>query len=53
MGRRNDGSMFLRYGSVDVALGCPLRYGHSPGEVIDTKDLDASGKIVAVVAKVW
>jgi len=29
---------------VDVALGWPLRYSHSPAEVIDTKDLDALGK---------
>jgi len=52
-GGGNDGSVFLRYGSVDVALGWPLRYSHSPGEVIDTKDLDASGKIGVVVAKSW
>ena len=52
-GGGNDGSVFLRYGSVDVALGWPLRYSHSPGEVIDTKDLDALGKIVAVLAKSW
>jgi len=36
--------MFLRYGSVDVALGWPLRYGHSLGEVIDTKGLEAFGE---------
>jgi putative aminopeptidase FrvX len=52
-GGGNDGSVFLRYGSVDVALGWPLRYSHSPGEVIDTKDLDALGKIVAALAKSW
>jgi putative aminopeptidase FrvX len=52
-GGGNDGSVFLRYGSVDVALGWPLRYSHSPGEVIDIKDLDALGKIVAVLAKSW
>jgi putative aminopeptidase FrvX len=52
-GGGNDGSVFLRYGSVDVALGWPLRYSHSPGEVIDTKDLDALGKIVAVLAQSW
>ena len=52
-GGGNDGSVFLRYGSVDVALGWPLRYSHSPAEVIDTKDLDALGKIVAVLAKSW
>jgi putative aminopeptidase FrvX len=38
---------------VDVALGWPLRYSHSPAKVIDTKDLDALGKIVAVLAKSW
>jgi hypothetical protein len=36
-GGANDGAVFLRCGSVDVALGWPLRYSHSPGEVIDTK----------------
>ena len=28
-------------------------YSHSSGEVIDTKDLDAFGKIVAVSARSW
>jgi putative aminopeptidase FrvX len=31
----------------------PLSYAHSPGEVIDTKDVDALGKIVEVVARQW
>ncbi len=52
-GGGNEGSAFLRYGSVDVALGWPLRYSHSPGEVIDTRDLDALARIVAVIAKSW
>ena len=52
-GGGNDGSVFLRYGSVDVPLGWPLRYSHSPGEVIDTRDLDALARIVAVIAKNW
>jgi putative aminopeptidase len=52
-GGGNDGSVFLRYGAVDVALGWPLRYSHSPGEVIDTKDLDALAKIVEVLARKW
>jgi putative aminopeptidase FrvX len=52
-GGGNDGAVFTRYGSVDVALGWPLRYSHSPGEVIDKRDLDALGRIVAVVAKSW
>jgi putative aminopeptidase FrvX len=52
-GGGNDGSVFTRFGSVDVALAWPLRYSHSPGEVIDTKDLDALGKIVEVIARKW
>jgi putative aminopeptidase FrvX len=52
-GGGNDGSVFPRYGSVDVALGWPLRYSHAPAEVIDTKDLDALGKIVEVIARKW
>ena len=52
-GGGNDGAVFTRYGSVDVALGWPLRYAHSPGEVIDLKDLDALGKIVEVIARKW
>jgi putative aminopeptidase len=49
----NDGAAFLLYGSTDVALGWPLRYSHSPGEVIDLRDLDALAKIVATVARNW
>jgi putative aminopeptidase FrvX len=52
-GGGNDGSVFLRYGSVDIPLGWPLRYSHSPAEVIDTKDLEALGKIVEVIAQNW
>ncbi len=52
-GGGNDGSAFLQYGSIDVALGWPLRYSHSPGEVIDTKDLDALARIITEVARSW
>lgn len=52
-GGGNDGSVFTRYGSVDIPLGWPLRYSHSPGEVIDTRDLDALAKIVTALAKNW
>ncbi len=34
-----------------MVLGRPLRYSHSPGEVIDTKDLDALSKIVEVLTR--
>jgi len=52
-GGGNDGSVFVRCGSVDVAMGWPLRYAHSPGEVIDTRDVDSLGKIVEAVARQW
>ena len=52
-GGGNDGAVFTRFGSVDVAMGWPLRYSHSPGEVIDTRDLYALGGVVAVIAKSW
>jgi putative aminopeptidase len=49
----NDGSAFVRYGSLDVALGWPLRYSHSPAEVVDTRDVEALARIVAAVARNW
>jgi putative aminopeptidase FrvX len=52
-GGGNDGAAFVSYGSVDVALGWPMRYSHSPAEVIDTRDVDALARILAIVAKSW
>jgi putative aminopeptidase FrvX len=52
-GGGNDGSVFVPYGTTDVGLGWPLRNSHSPGEVIDTRDLDSLAKVVAVLAKSW
>lgn len=52
-GGGNDGAMFVAYGSRDVAIGWPLRYSHSPAEVIDTRDVDALARIVAVIARSW
>ncbi len=52
-GGGNDGSAFVRYGSLDIALGWPLRYSHSPAEVIDTRDVDSLARIVTVIAKSW
>lgn len=52
-GGGNDGSSFVPYGAVDIALGWPLRYSHSPAEVVDTRDVDALGRIVAVIATSW
>jgi len=52
-GGGNDGSVFTRFGAVDVALGWPLRYSHSAAEVVDTRDVRALADIVAVLAKEW
>lgn len=52
-GGGNDGSMFPVYGSMDLPLGWPLRYSHSPGEVIDTRDLDGLSRMVGVLARSW
>ncbi|HXU22265.1 MAG TPA: M20/M25/M40 family metallo-hydrolase [Verrucomicrobiae bacterium] len=52
-GGGNDGAAFVPYGAVDIALGWPLRYSHSPAEVIDTRDVDALSRIVAIIAKSW
>jgi len=52
-GGGNDGAVFTRYGSINIPLGWPLRYSHSPGEVIDTRDFDALSRIITVLAKSW
>ena len=52
-GGGNDGSMFVPFGSIDVGLGWPLRYSHSPGEVIDIRDLDALAHILEALSKSW
>lgn len=49
----NDGSTFLPYGVPDVPIGWPLRYSHSPVEVIDLKDLVHLAALVRVVAERW
>jgi putative aminopeptidase len=52
-GGGNDGSTFVPHGSVDIALGWPLRYSHSPSEEIDTRDVDALARIIEVIARRW
>lgn len=52
-GGGNDGSAFLPYGSQVVALGWPLRYSHSPAEVVDTRDVEALTRIVGALVRNW
>jgi putative aminopeptidase FrvX len=45
-----DGTQFAFYGAPNQGLSWPGRYSHSPGEVLDLRDLDRLGKLIAAVA---
>jgi putative aminopeptidase FrvX len=47
----NDGSEIARYGATDIAMGWPLRYSHSPAEVIDLRDIRSLARMIAAVAQ--
>jgi len=49
----NDGSTFTPYGVVDVAMGWPLRYSHSPAEVVDLRDVVSLGDLIQAIAEIW
>jgi putative aminopeptidase FrvX len=46
----NDGSEFVRYGVRDVPISWPLRYSHSPAELVDLADIAQLGRLVAALA---
>lgn len=45
----NDGSELVRIGALNVPLAWPLRYSHSPAEVVDLRDVRALADIVKAV----
>lgn len=45
----NDGSRFVPWGAVDVPLAWPLRYSHSPAELIDLRDVRSLASLVRAV----
>jgi putative aminopeptidase FrvX len=49
----NDGSVFAPWGVPDVPLAWPLRYAHSPAEVIDLRDVQALAVLIQAVATGW
>ena len=49
----NDGSVFVPFGVVDVPIGWPLRYSHSPAEVVDLQDLVSLADLVRAIAEDW
>ncbi len=49
----NDGSAFSDWGVPDVPIGWPLRYAHSPVEVVDLRDVSGLADIVQAIAERW
>lgn len=47
----DDGSVFTRYGVVDIPIAWPLRYSHSPAELVDLGDVHAPARLVAAPAR--
>ncbi len=46
----NDGSELARFGGVNVPISWPLRYSHSPAEVIDLRDVAGLARLVGALA---
>jgi putative aminopeptidase len=49
----NDGSVFSDWGVPDVPIGWPLRYSHSPAEVVDLRDVAGLADLVIAAASAW
>jgi putative aminopeptidase FrvX len=49
----NDGSAFAQFGVPDVPIGWPLRYSHSPVELVDLRDVAYLAELVQAVAERW
>jgi len=49
----NDGSAFSDWGVPDVPIGWPLRYSHSPAEVVDLRDVAGLARLVGAIAQGW
>jgi putative aminopeptidase FrvX len=46
----NDGSELVRYGAIDIAIGWPSRYSHSPVELLDLRDVRSLSRLIAAIA---
>ena len=44
-----DATAFAAWGAVGAGLSWPGRYSHSPGEVLDLRDLEALGRLIRAV----
>jgi putative aminopeptidase FrvX len=45
-----DGTAFTFYGAPNVPLSWPGRYSHAPGEVLDLRDVERLGALIAAIA---
>jgi putative aminopeptidase FrvX len=45
-----DGSAIGAFGAPNIGLSWPGRYSHTPGEVLDLRDLDALTRLVRALA---
>jgi putative aminopeptidase FrvX len=45
-----DGSAIGAYGPPNLGLSWPGRYSHTPGEVLDLRDVEALGRLIAALA---
>jgi putative aminopeptidase FrvX len=45
-----DGSTFTYWGATNQGLSWPGRYSHSPGEVLDLRDLDMLARLIVALA---
>jgi putative aminopeptidase len=45
-----DGSAIGAFGAPNIGLSWPGRYSHTPGEVLDLRDLDALSKLIKALA---
>ena len=45
-----DGSAIAPFGGPNVGLSWPGRYSHTPGEVLDLRDVDALVRIITAMA---
>lgn len=52
-GGGNDGAAYVRYGAIDVALGWPMLFSHSPGELDSTRDVEDLARITVAAAHSW
>ena len=47
----NDGSVFRSLDTVNIPIGFPLRYAHTPVETADLLDAEASVELIELLAK--